>query len=461
MVDWESDGKRLQTALVPGGSRVWAHNFNLDRIFTPGIVWTVVTSGALSFRHVGNGYLFDAAAGILQGVDNEYVLALLNSSAAAQILQGLNPTLNLHPGYLEAVPVPEDGDKESVTARTRRATEISTLDWDAYERSWSFRQPPIGLGAARISDSITQLRARWEGLTTELRDIESANNYHFSSLFSLDTRQVDADTTSLSLNPAFTYGSVQEAARSAAMIRDHVVGLLSYAVGCMFGRYSLDEPGLIIADQGASLQDYLARIPLPTLRPDADNVIPFVDDDWFEDDIVERCRQFLRAAFGAEHFEENLSFVEESLGVKALRDYFITRAGKSKFYDDHVQRYKKRPIYWMFSSRTGVFNALIYMHRYNPSTVSTVSNEYLREYRAKLEVALINADQAAAADSSKDQKEAGRLRKVLAELSDYEHDVLYPLATQQIAIDLDDGVRVNYAKFHPALRKIIGLEAAE
>ena len=195
--------------------------------------------------------------------------------------------------------------------------------------------------------------------------------------------------------------------------------------------------------------------------PDADNVIPITDGEWFEDDIVSRFRQFLRVAFGDKYFEENLRFVEESLDVKMLRDYFITKAGKSRFYDDHVQRYRKRPIYWMFSSPKGSFNALIYMHRYDPSTVSTVLNEYLREYRAKLEVALANAEQAAAGGgSAKDQKEADRLRKVLVELAEYERDVLYPLAMQQIVIDLDDGVKVNYPKFYPALKSIAGLEAS-
>ena len=154
----------------------------------------------------------------------------------------------------------------------------------------------------------------------------------------------------------------------------------------MFGRYSLDEPGLILADQGATLQDYLAKVPTPTFTPDADNVIPIVDGDWFEDDIVARFRQFLRAAFGEQHFEENLRFVTESLGVKDLRDYFV-----KSFYKDHVQRYKKRPIYWLFSSPKGSFNALIYMHRYTPSTVSTVLNEYLREFQAKLKASLEHA----------------------------------------------------------------------
>ena len=237
--------------------------------------------------------------------------------------------------------------------------------------------------------------------------------------------------------------------------------LVSYAVGCMFGRYSLDEPGLILADQGATLQDYLAKVPNPTFAPDEDNVIPIVDGDWFEDDIVARFRQFLRVAFGEQHFEENLRFVTESLGVKDLRDYFV-----KSFYKDHVQRYKKRPIYWLFSSPKGSFNALIYMHRYTPSTVSTVLNEYLREFKAKLESSLQQQERLAAGggtprQQAAAQKEADRLRKVLLELDEYEHDVLYPLASQQLAIDLDDGVKANYPKFGAALKKIPGLEASD
>ena len=156
----------------------------------------------------------------------------------------------------------------------------------------------------------------------------------------------------------------------------------------------------------------------------------------------------------------------DSLDVKSLRDYFITRGGKSKFYDDHVQRYKKRPIYWLFSSPKGSFNALIYMHRYTPSTVSTVLNEYLREFTAKLTSSLQQQDRLAAGDGTPRQqaaaqKEADRLRKVLLELEEYEHDVLYPLASRQLAMDLDDGVKANYPKFGAALKKIPGLEASD
>lgn len=198
------------------------------------------------------------------------------------------------------------------------------------------------------------------------------------------------------------------------------------------------------------MADFLERVPEPSFMPDADNVIPVVDGDWFEDDIVERFRGFLRVAFGEEHFEENLRFVTESLGVKSMRDYFV-----KSFYKDHVQRYKKRPIYWLFSSPSGSFSALVYLHRYTPSTVSTVLNEYLREFQAKVRASLDNAERAGGG------READRLRKVLVELDAYEHDVLYPLASQNLVIDLDDGVKANYPKFGAALRKIPGLEATE
>src|SRR5699024_10787008 len=177
--------------------------------------------------------------------------------------------------------------------------------------------------------------------------LEEMNNRLLASAYGLDgeiSPDVAGEHVTLSTNPAFRFPKAVAAEASGLVARELVRDLVSYAVGCMFGRYSLDEPGLILADQGATLQNYLAKVPEPTLIPDADNVIPFVDDGWFEDDIVERFREFLRVTFGAEHFEENLHFVEESLGVKTLRDYFITKSGRSKFYEDHVKRYKKRPI---------------------------------------------------------------------------------------------------------------------
>jgi len=234
---------------------------------------------------------------------------------------------------------------------------------------------------------------------------------------------------------------------------------LSYAVGCMFGRYSLDEPGLILANQGETVADYLARIPEPTFMPDDDNVIPMIDfeGDWFEDDITERFKQFFRVTFGDEHYGENVAFIEDALG-KSLQKYFV-----KDFYSDHVKRYKKRPIYWQFSSPKGTFNALIYMHRYTPSTVSVVLNEYLREFRTKLEARRDSNEQISISGSASQKEKTDalkmidKLNKAIEEVNDYEREVLYPLAGQNIAIDLDDGVKHNYPLFGTALKKIVGL----
>ena len=185
----------------------------------------------------------------------------------------------------------------------------------------------------------------------ELRSLEVANNKLFAGAYGLnDVVEVETplERVALYCNPTHMFGVDNN--RAYVRVReDLMTDLVSYAVGCMFGRYSLDEPGLILADQGATVHDYLAKVPSPRFAPDKDNAIPVVEGDWFEDDIVAKFRQFLRAAFGERHFEENLRFVAESLGVKDLRDYFV-----KSFYKDHVQRYKKRPIYWLFSSPEGL-----------------------------------------------------------------------------------------------------------
>lgn len=465
VVDWRNDGAELQSTLHPSGSRIWAHNFNLDFIFREAVSWSSITSRGLALRYYPPGFLFDATglcAYPRARRDAMFAaLALVNTRYGSEFADLLNPTHHFKAGDFARLPLPKV-DAEQVERYASEAIRIARDDWVTQETAPGFATLAIAPEHSPLRSWVARGRSLGEERTSALLEIEQSIQDEVGAVLEAagdGSPEVERASITLFGNANYEHAGSEDPEREAE--RNLIVGLVSYAIGCVFGRYSLDESGLIIANQGETLQDYLAKVPSPRFLPDADNVIPFVDDGWFEDDIVERFRQFLRAAFGAEHFEENLRFVEESLGVKMLRDYFITKAGKSRFYDDHVQRYRKRPIYWMFSSPNGSFNALIYMHRYNPSTVSTVLNEYLREYRAKLEVALANADQAGAAGSSKDQKEADRLRKVLAELSDYEHDVLYPLATQQMAIDLDDGVKANYPKFYPALRKIAGLEAAE
>lgn len=310
-----------------------------------------------------------------------------------------------------------------------------------------------------LEETVARHREEWAARSLAQQQLEIANNEAVARLYGLEDEvpsYVPLERVSLTNNSAFRWPNKTPEERDALFSHFAIVDLISYAVGCMFGRYSLDEPGLILGDQGSTVDDYLARVPHPTFMPDKDNVIPIVDGDWFEDDIVERFRLFLRTVFGEQHFEENLRFVNETLGVKNLRDYFIKTTGRgsaSKFYDDHVQRYKKRPIYWLFSSPRGSFNALIYMHRYAPSTVSTVLT-YLREYMTKLESVLQQAERVGNA------KEADRLRKIVVELSAYEHDTLFPKASENVVIDLDDGVKTNYPRFGDALKTITGLEAS-
>lgn len=319
-----------------------------------------------------------------------------------------------------------------IDVEVRECVQIARDDWDSREESMDFSGPTLFQFEGRLSERVQRLLQHVSEKASRIAELEHRIERRIRESFELP----DGEPT-LRLPTLW-----QQDTESV------VLDLVSYAIGCMFGRHSLDKSGLVLADQGTTLQDYLAKVPRPTFAPDTDNVIPVVDGDWFEDDIVERFRQFLRAAFGEKHFEENLQFVTKSLGVKHLRDYFV-----KSFYKDHVKRYKKRPIYWLFSSTKGSFNALIYMHRYTPSTVSTVLT-YLREYVTKLESALQQAERAGNA------KEADRLRKILVELNEYEHDTLFPKASENVVIDLDDGVKVNYPKFVAALKKIPGLEAA-
>ena len=455
VVDWEDDGARTRGNIDEATGRVRSHNYNGTYGFRRGFTWSGISGDGFAIRHIEGGFMFDAKGPMAFANHENDLLVLegfLNSSTATRFMHLLAPRLDFKLGHVLSLPI-RVRESDRISFLVTQCIALSKQDWDEGELSVDFSASPLlrngrSLDAAaekacRTEDSRSQSLAGAEGeidrfyATAYLNDKEYNLAARLSTPASLDLRK-----------------------------REHVRNLVSYAVGCMFGRYSLDTPGLILADQGASIQEYLAKVAAPSFEPDTDNVLPLVDGDWFEDDVVARFRQFLRVAFGEEHFEENLRFVEESLGVKSLREYFITRAGRSRFYDDHVKRYKKRPIYWLFSSPKGSFNALIYMHRYTPSTVSTVLNEYLREFESKLEANLQHQERVAAGDGTSREKaaalkEAERLRKILVELSEYEHDALYPLASKQVAIDLDDGVKANYPKFYPALRKIKGLEAAD
>ncbi|WP_417861573.1 BREX-1 system adenine-specific DNA-methyltransferase PglX [Vreelandella venusta] len=470
LLDWSNDGQELQNRMHSSGTRTLAHNFNLDKVFLGAATWTKISTGSISARIQPEGFLFnDASANAFptQNTSEAAVVGLLCSKITTCLLPLLNPTLNYLPGTIGALPVALPLDKGSqAELRAKELIAISKSDWDAYETSWDFTTLPLlspDHRAGTLESTYTTLRTHWQGLTDEMQRLEEENNRIFIDAYGLQdelTPKVPIEEITLTCNPAYRYGvKGTEADRETRLRADTMAEFLSYAVGCMFGRYSLDAPGLILANQGERLEDYLARVPEPSFMPDDENVIPMIDfeGDWFEDDITERFKQFVRVAFGDEHYSENLAFIEQALG-KPLQKYFV-----KDFYKDHVSRYKKRPIYWLFSSPKGTFNALIYMHRYRPGTVSVVLNEYLREFRTKLEARKASCEQisisASASQKEKTQalKMIGKLDKAINEINSYERDVLYPLAGRNIEIDLDNGVKHNYPLFGPALKNVAGL----
>ena len=459
VVLWENDGEEIKRQRYSSTARSTIRNEGY--FFTEGFTYSEASFGEFSARYTPARAIFDSAgASIFSHSHLDVIGALVNTVVADLFFDFLCNGNHFQPGAVSKLLVLPEILEAPLSSK--ECVSIARCNWDDHEDSLGFTTSPlVRLHAARVSDAVRSLRESSADSAKQLASLETTNNEIAARVYSLVNvveTYVSPARVTLTNNVLAMEGGEDGEVRFQQPI---IANLVSYAVGCMFGRYSLDEPGLILADEGATVQDYLAKVPSPMFAPDADNVIPIVNGDWFEDDIVARFRTFLRAAFGEQHFEENLRFVTESLGVKDIRDYFVR-----SFYADHVKRYKKRPIYWLFSSPNGSFNALIYMHRYTPSTASMVLNEYLREYKAKLESSLQHNERLAAGggtprQQAAAQKEADRLRKVLLELDEYEHDVLYPLASQQLPIDLDDGVKVNYPKFGAALKKIPGLEASD
>ncbi len=434
--------------------------------FRKHIGWTKISSSKSSFRFYPEDLTFDSA-GLAIFSDSESrlqsALCFLNSNVANELIQMLNPTLNVTPQILKKLPYITSSNKAASIQKS--LVELAKEDWDLYERSIDFKASPlisIRLRQSRIVEVCDELIGIWSKKVDRCLDLEIENDKIHTELYGLSNEiknNIAQEDITLNINPTFNYKGVKNPNFKDLLIKDMLNDFVSYSVGCMFGRYSLDKGGLILANQNDTLNEYLLQVPSPSFAPDKDNVIPIIDfeGDWFEDDISERFKEFLKVTFGEENFAENLAFIEDAIG-KDIKKYFV-----KDFYADHVKRYKKRPIYWMFSSPKGSFNALIYMHRYQPDTVSIVLNDYLREFRTKLEARKESYEQVeiSASASQKDKTNAikaiSKINKVLEEINDYEHDVLYPLAGEKIEIDLDDGVKHNYPLFGKALKKVTGL----
>ena len=446
--------------------------------FLEGVSYTKISSSSFSARYTPPGFVFDDAGSSVFCKHPKKIIAFLSTNLCYSFLKAINPTLNFQVGNLKALPlansVIEDCDQR-IGSLADSACKLSSLDWNSYERSWDFKILPllnseIPICNYTLAYTYKLLRTTWRNMALELKRLEEENNRIHIECYGLQDEldpRVPLKEITLTCNPYYRYNADKsDEELEELLLADTMREFVSYAVGCMLGRYALEKRGLILANEGESIEDYLNQIPKPLFPADNDNVIPMLNGDWFTDDIVDRFREFLRITFGEEHYEENLRFVEQALNVKGKRDYSIRDFFLNEFYADHIKRYKKRPIYWLFSSPKGSFNALIYMHRYRPDTVSVVLNDYLREFRTKLtsyknhlEAVSISAG-SSQGEKTRALKEIEKTNKMITEMEEYERDILYPLATQQIEIDLDDGVKANYPKFGKALKKVPGLSTA-
>lgn len=453
VVNWYNHGEEIKefTSTLPQGSSVRLKS--QEYYFKDSITWSALTSSNFGSRYCVRGCLFDVSGSCIfpPSEMQKYVLALLNTKISHFNLNLLNPTLNFQISDIRNLPlIISDTTRPIIDSITMQNIKIAKDDWDSFETSWDFEQHP--LIRFKTNNNLKESFNIWKEYKEQQFNQLKANEEELNRLF-IEIYGLQDEMTPDVADKDITVSLADE-------LRD-IKSLLSYAVGCMFGRYSLDVKGLAFAGGEFDKSKYR------TLEADDDAVIPVLAEHMFSDDITSRFKDFLKAAFGTENFEENLEYVACVLGKKntetaddTIRNYFM-----KDFYKDHIQMYQKRPIYWMFSSGKGNFNALVYMHRYNKDTASVILNSYLRNYRdeklsAKISQCKLVETSASSsqADKIKASKERETMEKIVSEVNDYERDILYPLATERKEIDLDDGVKVNYLKFGKAL-KDFGLKA--
>lgn len=469
VVNWQYDGKELK-------------NFkssvirNIDYYFKEAYTWSTISSGKFSMRYAPMGSIFESK-GSKCFINNEnyfwYILGALNCKVTQECLQFLAPTLDFHEGPVSKVPIlVDDSQVECVNLIVNGAVDISKDDWNSFETSWDFQFHPL----------IPRIRGVWD--TDEMKNDTDNLPQRLSIAVCFDDWQELCDNrfaqlkaNEEELNRIFIdiYGLQDEltpevedkdvTVRKADLGRD-IRSFISYAVGCMFGRYSIYEDGLMYAggdwdyskykdaawraEGRPDVSDFYTKI---HYMPDYDNIIPITDEEYFSDDIVGRFVEFVETVYGKDTLEENLDFIAQALGNKGnssrevIRNYFI-----KDFYKDHLKVYQKRPIYWLFDSgKQNGFKALIYMHRYDADTVGRVRTDYLHRAQNYVETAMKSAEYtientSVASEKSKAMKAVSKYTKQLAEMQTYDQAIAH-VANQRIEIDLDDGVKVNYAKF--------------
>ena len=438
IADWENDGQAMRSYK---GSVIRNPQF----YFRQGITWSSLAN-QLSLRYSPEGFIFESKGSMCYPIRNDnlnYLLGLLNCKVTSEALAVLSPTLDFHEGPMAKVPVLDAGENTvHVNELVENCVGVSKDDWDSFENSWDFKKHPLLRNVSTISEAFTQWQTECDDRFNQLKANEEELNRIFIDIYGLQdelTPEVeDKDVT----------------VRKADLQRD-IKSLLSYAVGCMFGRYSLDVEGLAYAGGEWDSSKYQSYI------PDADNVIPITDEEYLDDDIVSRLCAWLKAVYGADTLEENLDYIAKALGKKGstsreiIRNYFL-----NDFFRDHCQTYSvtgsgKRPIYWLFDSgKQNGFKALVYLHRYTPDTIGNLRIDYLHKMQRVYESEINrmqdmmdhseNAREVAAAGKRKD-----KLAKQLKECREYDEKISH-LALSRIELDLDDGVKVNYRKLQTA-----------
>lgn len=441
VINWENNGYSIKNFKDEKG-KLRSRPQNVDYYFRRGITWSLISTNTFAARLSPGGFIFDVGGS--SGFANEdmilYGLGLLCSKIAYNFLSAFNPTINFQIGDIKNIPVIVDETRvDEINENVKQCIQISKSEWDSYETSWNYiRNPLIELGLRelfdKVSDSLNFYQNDISRKIINLKEYEENINHIFLQIYNLDQQYTDevADKTISIRN---------------ITLREIIVNMISYAVGCMLGRYSLDIDGLAFASGEWDNNKYT------TFIPDCDNIIPITDEEYFSDDIVGRFVEFIKTVYGADTLEENLDFIANALGNKGatsrevIRNYFL-----KDFYADHLKVYQKRPIYWLFDSgKQNGFKALIYMHRYDADTVGRVRTDYLHKAQKYVETAMQSAqytidNATSASEKSKATKAVTKYTKQLAEMKIYDEAIAH-VANQRIEIDLDDGVKVNYTKF--------------
>lgn len=472
VVNWECDGKEVKANIAERYPYLKGNTSfvtqDTTNYFRRSIVWTLLSSSDRSFRLSPGGEIASNASQCAYLSEGQLflLLAYLNTPIVAAIMRTMSPTLNSNLGEFLAMPFPKDVRENQVTEKTKELVHCAKSDWDAYERSWDFQVLPILTASAENNPTLESSYTAWisqnRDTIAEMKRLEEENNRLFIDAYGLAdelTTEVPIEQITLTVNPAYRYGGkLTEDEQWTRFRNDTMEELVSYAIGCMMGRYSLDKPGLIYAhsgNQGFDPSQY------QTFPADYDGIIPITEYPWFADDAANRLEAFIATAWAKEHLEENLAFLAENLGSnrneqprETIRRYLATG-----FYKHHLSAYKKRPIYWLFSSgKQRAFQCLVYLHRYHEGTLARMRTEYVIPLQGKLAARIdhLENDISQATSTSqrkKLEKEKDTLHRHQTELQAFDEHLRH-YADMRISLDLDDGVKVNYGKFGDLLADV-------